>query len=65
MTDERRHIRFISETKSRAPCSVNPVHVKKEVERMERAGWALVSREPADETVPVMEVMLTFQKAEA
>jgi hypothetical protein len=32
---------------------------------MERAGWVLVSREPADESVPAMEVMLTFQKAEA
>jgi hypothetical protein len=65
MTDERRHIRCISETKNSAPCSVNPVHVRTEVERMERAGWVLVSREPADESVPAMEVMLTFQKAEA
>jgi hypothetical protein len=65
MTDERRHIRFISETNHRQACAVSPVHVTREVERMERAGWALVSREPADETVPVMEVMLTFKKAEA
>jgi hypothetical protein len=65
MTDERRHIRFISETNSREPCSVNPVHVRTEVERMERAGWKLVSRDPADETVRAMEVMLIFQKGEA
>ena len=65
MTDERRHIRFISETKNSEPCSVNPVHVRKEVERMERAGWELVSREPADETVLAMEVMLIFQKGDA
>ena len=65
MASTRRHIRFLSETKSREPCRFNPVHVRKEVERMARAGWALISREPADETVPVMEVILTFQKAEA
>lgn len=65
MTNERRHIRFISETKSREPCSVNPVHVRKEVERMARAGWELVSREPADETVQTLEVMLIFTKGEA
>jgi hypothetical protein len=64
MTDERRHIRFISETKNSEPCRVNPIHVRKEVQRMERAGWALVSREPADESVPAMEVMLIFQKGE-
>jgi hypothetical protein len=44
---------------------VSPVHVRKEVERMERAGWALVSRDPADETVLAMEVMLIFKKGEA
>jgi hypothetical protein len=65
MTDEHRHIRCISETHKRQPCTVSPFHVTREVERMERAGWALISREPADETVPVMEVILTFQKAEA
>ncbi len=65
MTSEHRHIIFISETNHRQPCTVSPVHVTREVERMERAGWELVAREPADETVPVMEVMLTFQKAEA
>jgi hypothetical protein len=64
MTSEHRHIMCISETKSGEPCSVNPVHVRNEIERMERAGWELVSREPADDTVPVMEVMLTFKKAE-
>ena len=65
MTDERKHIRFISETNHRQPCTVSPVHVTREVERMERAGWELVSREPPDETVSVMEVMLMFKKAEA
>ena len=65
MPSEYRQVMFISETKSRAPCHVNPLHVRKEVERMEQGGWALVSREPADEAVPVLEVMLTFQKAEA
>ncbi len=65
MSSEHWQMMCISETKSREPCSVNPVHVRKEVERVEGAGWALVSREPADETLPAMEVMLTFQKAEA
>jgi hypothetical protein len=55
----------ISEMNHRQPCPVSPVHVTREVERMARAGWELVSREPADDTVPVMEVMLTFKKAEA
>lgn len=65
MTDEHRQIRFISEIKSRESCPVNPVHVRQEVERMERAGWALVAREPADETVQATEVMLIFQKGDA
>ncbi len=65
MTGERRHPMCISEVNHRQPCMVSPAHVRKEVERMERLGWALVSREPTDETVPAMEVMLTFQKAEA
>jgi hypothetical protein len=65
MTSERRQIMFISETNNRQPCSVSPFHVTREVERMERAGWELVSREPPDETVSVMEVMLMFKKAEA
>jgi hypothetical protein len=65
MSSEHRHMMFISEMNHRQPCTVSPVRVTREVERMERAGWALVSREPADETVPAMEVMLTFQKAEA
>ena len=65
MTTEHRHIMFISETNNRQPCTVSPFHVTREVERMESAGWELVAREPADETVPVMEVMLTFKKAEA
>jgi DNA-binding MarR family transcriptional regulator len=65
MTSEHRHMMFISEVNHRQPCTVSPAHITREVERMERAGWALVSREPADETVPVMEVMLTFKKAEA
>ncbi len=65
MTDERRQIRCISETNHRQPCTVSPAHVTREVERMERAGWALVARDPADDTVPAMEVLLTFQKAEA
>ena len=46
MTSERRQTMFISETKSREPCSVNPLHVRKEVERMERAGWELISHDP-------------------
>jgi hypothetical protein len=29
---------------------------------MKRAGWELVSREPADETLLVMEVILTFRR---
>jgi hypothetical protein len=62
MTSEHRHIRFISETNSREPCRVNPVHVREEVEHMKRAGWELVSREPADETLLVMEVTLTFRR---
>ena len=65
MTSEHRHIMFISETNHCQPCTVSPVHVTREVERMERAGWQLVSRDPADETVPTMEVMLMFQKGEA
>ena len=65
MSSEHRHMMCISEMNHRQPCPVSPFHVTREVERMERAGWALISREPADDTVPVMEVMLTFQKAEA
>jgi hypothetical protein len=65
MTSEHRHLRCISAMHHRQPCPVSPVHVTREVERMARAGWKLVSREPADETVPVMEVLLTFQKAQA
>ena len=65
MTSARRHIRFLSETKSRERCRVTPCQVRKEVERLEQAGWELVSREPADETVHAMEVMLVFQKGEA
>jgi len=65
MASERRQIMFISETHRCTPCSVNPFRVRKEVERMEQAGWALVAREPADETVHAIEVMLVFQKGEA
>ena len=65
MTNEHRHLMCISEVNQRQPCMVNPFHVTREVERMERAGWTLVSREPADDTVPAMEVILIFQKAEA
>jgi hypothetical protein len=65
MPSEHRQIMFLSETKSRAPCRVNPVHVRTEIERMAQGGWELVSREPADETVHTMEVMLMFQKRDA
>jgi hypothetical protein len=56
---------FISETHRRTPCDVNPFRVRQEVERMAQAGWALMAREPADETVSAREVMLVFQKADA
>ena len=65
MPSEHRHMMCISEMHHRQPCTVSSFHAMREVERMERAGWALVARDPADDTVPVMEVMLTFQKAEA
>jgi hypothetical protein len=63
MASERKQIFHITATDNGQPCAVDHVHVRERiVPGMEQAGWELVSCEPADESLLVIEVNLTFKR---